>query len=87
MSCAATHEDGPCNHMSTGYGLQGQGIHYDTVGNEYQGSWVRGVREGQGLQIYVDHTAESSAGDVYEGSWVQDNRLTTSATGCMHVDP
>lgn len=55
--------------------VQGQGIHYDAAGNEYQGMWVKGVREGEGLQIYMKSEPDESTTDVYEGSWVQDNRL------------
>lgn len=56
--------------------LQGKGIHYDAAGNEYQGMWVRGVREGDGQQAYCND--ESGLNDVYEGAWVQDNR-------CAHL--
>ena len=55
--------------------MQGRGIHYDANGNEYQGMWEKGVREGTGQQTYLNSDAGNSSGDVFEGCWIQDNRL------------
>lgn len=54
--------------------VQGRGLHYNDIGNVYEGQWQEGMRHGEGQQLYGGRLPDHFGPDVYNGQWENDNR-------------